>query len=87
MFAVIEGWARPMKLGGRGLVVTCMLAIGAVMPIARAALVLSGPPWKPDIGHSLYEVSAGASANYLADIRRDSLLGQLLKDPPIGPSR
>jgi len=82
MFTVIDGWARPARVAGRGLIVTSLLVVGAIMPVARMGLVFARPVWAPDLQHSLYEVSKGVSPNYLADVAEDSLLGRLLKDAP-----
>ena len=85
MFTVIDGWARPARVAGRGLIVTSLLVVGAIMPVARMGLVFARPVWAPDLQHSLYEVSKGVSPNYLADVAEGSLLGRLLKDaaPPV----
>jgi hypothetical protein len=85
MLMVLDGWARPLRIGGRGIVVAAILLVGAVLPIARMGQVLSQPAWRPDLQHSLYEVTQGRSPNYLADLAEGSLLGRLLKDarPPV----
>jgi hypothetical protein len=82
MLMVLDGWARPLRIGGRGIVVAVILLVGAVFPIARMVQVLSQPAWQPDLQHSLYEVTQGGSPNYLADVAKASLLGRLLKDVP-----
>jgi hypothetical protein len=81
MFTVVDGWARPCNLTGRGLIVTIMLIIGAVMPIVKMHLVLTEFAWKPDLERSLYMITGGASPNYLADIPRNSVLGRMLEEP------
>ncbi len=82
MFTVVDGWARPARVAGPGLIVTILLVVGAIMPVARMGLVFARPAWAPDLQHSLYEVSTGVSPNYLADVAKGSLLGRLLKDVP-----
>jgi hypothetical protein len=78
MFAVIDGWARPAMLLGRSLIVTLMLIVGSVLPVARMVQALAGPSWKPDIEHSLYDVTGAEAPNYLADIPQGALLARLL---------
>ena len=82
MLMVLDSWARPLRIGGRGVVVTIILLVGAVIPVARMGQVLSLPAWQPDLQHSLDEVTQGGSPNYLADVVKGSLLGRLLKDAP-----
>ncbi len=82
LFTAVDGWARPLRLGGRGAFVTLFLLLGAVIPVARIAQVLTTPAWKPDTQQSVYEITAGGSANYLATLRPDTALGHLLKMPP-----
>jgi hypothetical protein len=82
LFTAIDGWARPVRLGGRAIFITIFLLLGAVIPVARMAQVLSTPAWKPDTQQSVYEITAGGSANYLAVLRPDTVLGHLLKAPP-----
>jgi len=43
MFTVIDGWARPASVAGRGLIVTSLLVVGAIMPVARMGLVFARP--------------------------------------------
>ncbi len=81
LFTVIDGWARPVRLGGRAIFVTVILLIGAVLPVARMVQAASGPAWPPDLQHSLYEITAGGSPNYLANLPRNSLLGRVLAAP------
>jgi hypothetical protein len=81
LFTAIDGWARPLRLGGRGVFVTLFLLLGAVIPIARIAQVLTTPAWKPDTQQSVYEITAGQSPNYLATIPSASLPGRLLATP------
>lgn len=82
LFTAIDGWARPVAIGGRGVFVTVFLLLGAVIPVARIAQVLTTPAWKPDTQQSVYEITAGGSTNYLAALHPDSALGHLLKMPP-----
>jgi hypothetical protein len=82
LFTTIDGWARPVRPGGRAVFVTLFLLLGAVIPIARIAQVLTTPAWKPDTQQSVYDITAGGSSNYLATLRPDSALGHLLKMPP-----
>lgn len=86
MFAVVDGWARPPAVGGRGLLVGAMLLIGAAMPAARIAETILRPAWTPDLQRSLYEVTGGRSPNYLALLPPDSPLAALLRRPaPVPP--
>jgi hypothetical protein len=82
MFTVLDCWARPFRIGGRGIVVAVILLVGAVLPVARMVQVFTQPAWQPDLQHSLYEVTRGGSPNYLAIVPKGSLLGRLLKDAP-----
>ncbi len=81
MLTVLDGWARPLRIGGRGIAVTVVLLVGAVIPVIRMGFVFSKPAWQPDLQHSLYEVAQGNSPNYLAVLDRNSLLARLLKVP------
>ncbi len=82
MFAAADGWARPLRLGGRGLLVTAVLLIGALTPLSEIGRALLWPPWQLDLQRTVWEESAGGhSPNYLAEMPADSLLARLLREP------
>jgi hypothetical protein len=80
MFAAVDGWARPLALNGRGLLVTLLLAIGAITPASEIARALLLPAWKPDLNRSVFEVTRGGP-NYIATIAPGSVLARLLRAP------
>jgi hypothetical protein len=88
MFTVVDGWARPLRLWGRGALVTLLLIIGAGTPISEIGRVLLWHPWQLDMQLSLYDVtSGGQSPNYFAPLGSDSLLSRLLRQPTPSPLR
>jgi hypothetical protein len=86
MFAVIDGWARPLKLWGRGVLVTGILLIGALTPMSEIIRAVSWTPWQLDLQRSLYEATRdGQAPNYFTDLRPGSLLARMLR-PPAPPA-
>ena len=78
MFAVVDGWARPAVIGGRGLLVTVMLVIGALDPLWQLHRAASWPSWKPDLQRNVIDASEGG-AHYVASLPLDSPLMRLLR--------
>jgi hypothetical protein len=81
MFAVVDGWARPARFLKPNVLLTVVLAIGAVTPISEIARALLWPNWQPRLDRSVYDVTAGASPNYLAELRPGSLAATVLRQP------
>ena len=86
MFVVLDGWARPIRVGSQGILVTVILIIGALSPASEFARAALWPTWKPDLQHSLFEVSHDEashdqSPNYLANLPPGSLLARVLQTP------
>ena len=81
MFAVVDGWARPVRLLKPNVLVTLVLLIGAVTPTSEIARALLWPNWQPRLDRSVYDVTRGASPNYLAELRPGSLAAMVLRQP------
>jgi len=82
MFTVVDGWARPLRLWGRGIVVTFVLLSGALTPLSEFGRAILWPHWQLDLQRSIWTATSGGhSPNYLAELRPGSLLSRLLRDP------
>jgi len=81
MFAAIDGWARPVRIGGSGIVVTAILVLGALDPLSQIHRAASWPTWKPNLQRSVVDAAGGSSPNYLASLNDDALLMRLLRGP------
>lgn len=81
MFATIDGWARPVRIGGSGVVVTAILLLGALTPLSQIYRAVSWPTWKPNLHRSVVDAAGGASPNYLASLNDNALLMRLLRGP------
>jgi hypothetical protein len=85
MFAAADGWARPLRLWGKGALVSLLLLIGAMAPLSEIARAMLWQPWQLNLQRSLYEASDGGhSPNYLARLAPPTLLARLLR-PPVQP--
>jgi len=82
MFAVVDGWARPLRIGGPGILVTVILVLGALAPLSELYRSASWPSWKPDLQRSVVDASGGQSPNYLLRLDPDMSLMRLLRGFP-----
>jgi hypothetical protein len=81
MFAVVDGWARPVRLLKPNTLLTIVLLIGAVTPVSEIARALLWPRWQPRLDRSVYDETGGGSPNYLAELKLDSLAAMVLRQP------
>jgi len=81
MFAVVDGWARPARLLKPNFLLTIVLLIGADTPVSEIARALLWPNWEARLDRSVYDATAGASPNYLAELRPGSLAAMVLRQP------
>ena len=83
MFAVVDGWARPVRILAPNALVTILLAIGALTPASEIARALFWPNWEPRLDRSVDDATGGSSPNYLAELKPGSLAATLLRAPVI----
>ncbi len=83
MFAAADGWARPARILKPNVLVTLVLLIGALTPASEIARAILWPNWQPRLARSVYDVTGGASPNYLAELRPGSLAAALLRAPTV----
>jgi hypothetical protein len=83
MFAVVDGWARPLRILRPNILVTVVLLIGTVTPASEIARALLWPRWEPRLDRSVYDATGGNAPSYMAKLTPDSLIGHLLRQPTI----
>jgi hypothetical protein len=81
MFAVVDGWARPVRLLKPNVLLTIVLLIGADTAVSEIARALLWPNWEPRLNRSLYDEAGAGSTNYLAQLRPGSLAAMVLRQP------
>jgi hypothetical protein len=83
LFSLVDGWARPANADHRKGVIPLLVIIGAALPLTEIARSLLWARWAPNLQRSLYDVSQGASPNYLLTLSPGSRLSTLLREPVV----